>query len=203
MRFFRSCLLLLPLSAALLGGCKDGEVRPVIPPYRPKLPPETTLGANAMGALVNDTIWEAANQPGVNGVSASPNAIFRNQRLSIFAYRLDQVNSPAAYFNFELYGVTGPGVYALGPQIAQGGVPRYAIVGTLQRGVSYETDSAATGTLTVTRLDTTGRRPFVSGRFELRARKVVALTADPAAAATLPAEVRVVSGRFDVEFNRL
>ena len=195
-------LLPLALGATLLSSCLDNP----IPPHtstRPHLPAATTRGANTFGALVNDTIWEASFQPGQGGISASPNALYRKQHLSVFGLRRSVVNSPAAYFTLELDRINRPGTYALGNATGPAGNTRYGFIGTLNGGIDYSTnDTTATGTVTITRLDTTGNVPFVSGRFVLRALRRVALTVPAAEAAQYPLVMQVDSGRFDVQFNR-
>lgn len=193
----------LALATALLTGCaKDPDIS-IPAPRRPILPLETMTGANTFGALVSDSIWECAYQPSQGIVSASPNARYSRRKLSVFALRRAAVNSPAAYFDIEMDSVPGPGTYTLRATQGLTGRIRYAVLGTLESGVDYVTDnSTATGTVTITRLDTTSRARFVSGRFALRALKRVSPIAPANAGATLPAELRVVSGRFDVQMDR-
>ncbi|HEX8657086.1 MAG TPA: hypothetical protein VF690_06110, partial [Hymenobacter sp.] len=64
--------------------------------------------------------------------------------------------------------------------------------------VEYFTDAQRPGTLTITRLDTTGAHPVIAGRFEFRAipREGTRLPAG------FPAELRVTEGRFDIQLNR-
>lgn len=192
----------LCLGAALLSSCLDDPIPPRTN-TRPHLPAATTRGANTFGALVNDTIWEAAFQPSQGIVSASPNALYRQRKLSVFGLRRSNVNSPAAYFDLELENVSRLGTYTLGGAQGPAGSIRYGLIGTLNGGIDYLTnDSTATGSVTITRLDTTGNVPYVSGRFTLRALRRVALTVPAAEAAQFPLVMQVDSGRFDVQFNR-
>lgn len=192
----------LLIGAALLSSCLDNPIPPRTS-TRPHLPAATTSGANTFGALVNDTIWEAAFQPSQGLVSASPNALYRQRKLSVFGLRRSTVNSPAAYFDFELENVSRLGTYVLGGLQGPAGNIRYGLVGTLNSGISYVTnDSTATGSVTITRLDTTGNVPYVSGRFTLRTLRRVDLTVPAATAAPFPLVIQVDSGRFDVQFNR-
>jgi len=190
------------IGALLLSSCLDDPIPPRTS-TRPHLPAATTRGANTFGALVNDTIWEAAFQPSQGIVSASPNALYRRRNLSVFGLRRSNVNSPAAYFDLELENINRLGTYALGGLQGPAGSIRYGLIGTLTDGVDYVTnDSTATGSVTITRLDTTGNVPYVSGRFMMRTLRRVDLTVSAATAAQYPLVVQVDSGRFDVQFNR-
>jgi len=176
------------LGALLLSSCLSDPIPPRTS-TRPHLPAATTRGANTFGALVNDSIWEAAFQPSQGIVSASPNALYRQRKLSVFGLRRGLVNSP--------------GTYALGGLRGPAGAIRYGLIGTLTNGVDYVTnDSTATGSVTITRLDTTGNVPYVSGRFTMRTLRRVDLTVSAATAAQYPLVMQVDSGRFDVQFNR-
>ena len=93
-------------------------------------------------------------------------------------------------------GVTKPGVYSLhaAEQKSGGRATLETATGPLQ----YATNDRQTGTLTITRLDTTGAHPVVAGRFELRASP----TQPAVHTADLPAHVQLTEGRFDIQLSR-
>ena len=181
-------LLLLPL-LPLLAGCEDAtaDLYPALPPVH--LPAESQMGANTFGCRVNGQPWEASNSRTLDGRVLTPTAHYRHGGLRLDAFRRLQVEGPITAVSLRAARVSGPGVYALGgPADAAG---RTAALATGHRELAY---AAVTGTLTITRLDTTGAHPVVAGRFELRA----GLAPDARAAAGFPAEVRVTEGRFDI-----
>ena len=183
-----SFLLLLPL----LAGCEDAteSLYPKVQPV--ELPATTETGANTFGCVVNGDVWEANNATTLAGKALTPNAHYHHGELRINAFRRLQVAGPVTNFSFVLSRVTKPGVYRLAAP--RHPAQRYALLETNYGRVGYATDSASAGTLTITRLDTAGARPFVAGRFELRA-----VPRQSARYANLPAELQVTAGRFDVQ----
>ncbi|HEX8329179.1 MAG TPA: hypothetical protein VF629_16720 [Hymenobacter sp.] len=179
-------LLLLPL----LASCDDVADQLYPQPQPVQLPAETKAGANTFGCLVNGQVWEANNATTLAGNVLTPNATYHHGELRIDAFRRLQVDGPVTNFYFTATRVTGPGVYAL----RQG---RSARLETLSREYGYVADTLRVGTLTVTRLDTTGARPVVAGRFELRA-----VSRGASRSAEFPAELRITAGRFDIQLNR-
>ena len=175
-------LRLLPL-LALLTSCEDAttDLYPALPPVH--LPAETQVGANTLGCRVNGQPWEASNSPTLDGRVLTPTARYAHGELQIEAFRRLQVEGPVASLRLVAARVAGPGVYPLTAPAAETG--RTALLGSLG-----QPPTPATGTLTITRLDTTGPHPVVAGRFELRAA--------PAAGTAL----RVSEGRFDVQLSR-
>lgn len=182
-----SGLLLLPL----LMGCEDATENLFPQPQPVRLPAETRAGANTFGCLVNGMTWEASNSTTLVGKVLTPNAYYKRGVLRIDAFRRLQVDGPVTNIRFVAPRVTAPGVY----ELRQGGS---ATLQTLNRQMTYQADTLSVGTLTVTRLDTVGPHPVVSGRFELRAVLRPAARTDSG----LPAQLRVTEGRFDIGLNR-
>jgi hypothetical protein len=180
-------LLFLPL----LLSCEDASDK-LFPQPRPvQLPAETRVGANTFGCRVNGDVWEANNISTLAGKVLTPNVHYTNGELRIDAFRRLQVAGPVTNFYFTVGHVTGSGVYAL----AENGSS--ARLTTASGLVDYATDSPEAGTLTVTRLDTTGEHPGIAGRFSLRA------VARPSTSrpADFPAELRITDGRFDIQLR--
>ncbi|WP_046246898.1 hypothetical protein [Hymenobacter terrenus] len=185
-------LLLLPL----LMGCEDATDKLFPEPQPVNLPAETQRGANTFGCRMNGQTWEANNTSTLMGHVLTPNIHYRHGELRIDAFRRLQVVGPVTNFYFTAAHVTGPGVYPLGatqPENSSG-----AKLETTNSLVEYSTDAKHTGTLTITRLDTTGVHPFIAGRFELRA--------VPHGGSNLPtdfpAELLITEGRFDIQLRR-
>lgn len=185
-------LLLLPL-LPLLASCEDvtADLYPKLPPVH--LPAESQVGANTFGCRVNGQPWEASNTRTLEGRVLTPTARYQHGELRLEAFRRLQVEGPITNVSLRAAHISGPGVYALGGPAEAAGCT--AALATGNRQLAY---AAGTGTLTITRLDTTGAHPVVAGRFELR----TSLTPNSPRAASFPAEVRVTEGRFDVELSR-
>lgn len=182
-------LLLLPL----LLSCEDSldKLYPETPPVQ--LPAATQAGVNTFGCRLNGQVWEANNTRTLAGKVITPTAHYRHGALRIDAFRRLQVLGPITNFRFTVGPVTGPGVYKLGPAEPQSG--GHAQLKTSAGALAYATDAQQPGTLTITRLDTTGPHPFVAGRFELLARA-------RADSAGFPASLRITEGRFDIQLSR-
>ena len=185
-------LLLLPL-VSLLASCEDAtaDLYPSLPPVH--LPAASQLGANTFGCQVNGQPWEASNTRTLDGRVLTPTAHFEHGELRLDAFRRLQVEGPITSISLRATRVSGPGVYELGGPAA--GAGRTAAVATDTRGLAY---AAGTGTLTITRLDTTGTHPLVAGRFVLR----TALSPESRPDARFPADVSLTEGRFDIELGR-
>ena len=191
------------LVLALLGCRKDVDTffdKLVPPPLPVTLPAETQSGANTFGCLVNGQVWEARNGPtSFIGNAYSPNARYSRREISVSAFWRSESGGPVTSFRLAVPQVVGPGVYPLGGTGWPLGVA-YLESSPYPAVLPYVTDTTHLGILTITRLDTAGRRPFVAGRFELRARA----RSNPAGNVPppTPVEVTVTEGRFDVELNR-
>ncbi|OGX81748.1 DUF6252 family protein [Hymenobacter glacialis] len=187
-----SLLLLLPL----LMGCED-SLDKLYPKAQPvQLPAETTTGANVLGCRLNGDVWEANNTATLTGKVLTPTAHYRNGELRIDAFRRLQVTGPVTNIHFTVAGATRPGVYQLRAAEQKSG--SFATLETASGRLQYATNARQTGKLTITRLDTTGAHPVVSGRFELRAAPT-----QPAVHTTdLPAHVQLTEGRFDIQLSR-
>ncbi|WP_035563725.1 DUF6252 family protein [Hymenobacter sp. IS2118] len=185
-----AAFLLLPL----LMSCEDSldNLYPKVAPVQ--LPAATELGANTFGCRVNGQVWEANNASALNGKVVTPTGHYQNGTLRLDAFRRLQATGPVTNFHLRLAHVTGPGVYALGT--AEAG--RYATLQTTRDAQDYATDGQHTGTLTITRLDTTGARAFVAGHFVLRATAPFGIRR----AADLPAALEITEGRFDIQLSR-
>ncbi|WP_426060399.1 hypothetical protein [Hymenobacter sp. B1770] len=182
-------LLLLPL----LMSCEDSldNLYPTVQPVQ--VPAATQAGLNTFGCRVNDQVWEANNASTLAGKVITPTARYHNGELRLDAFRRLQVVGPVTNFHFRLSRVTGPGVYELG--VAEAG--NFAELKAANGLMDYVSDSQHTGTLTITRLDTTGAQPFVAGHFELQA----APRHGARRSAELPAELQVAEGRFDIQLS--
>lgn len=188
----KKLLLLLPF-LALLASCEDAtaDLYPALPPVH--LPAASQVGANTFGGLVNGQPWEASNTRTLDGRVLTPTAHYQRGELRLDAFRRLQVEGPITTISLRAARVSGPGVYELGGPA--GADERTAALATGNRQPVY---AAGTGTLTITRLDTTGGHPMVAGRFELRTK----LAPEGPRAAGFPADVRVTEGRFDIELSR-
>ena len=185
-------LLLLPL-LSLLTSCEDAtaDLYPVLPPVH--LPAASQVGANTLGCLVNGQPWEASNSRTLDGRVLTPTAHYQHGELRLDAFRRLQVEGPITTVALRATHISGPGVYELGGPAGAAG--RTAALATGNRQLAY---AAGTGSLTITRLDTTGAHPVVAGRFELR----TSLTPESARVAGFPAQVRLTEGRFDIGLSR-
>lgn len=198
-------LSILVLSLSLLG-CKDdlnAALNKIIPPALPvQLPPETQIGANTAGCLLNGQTWEAASHGSTQPfLLPTPNALFDKGDLWLTIVRRSEVKSPLFAINIRLNHLRQPGIYSLGRQQPVQGSRYYSyaeVMSNSARTVSYVTDSVSTGILTVTYLDTASAKKVMSGRFEFRAPP----TYGSSPLGGFPAEVIVTEGRFDVELNR-
>ncbi|SFQ21073.1 hypothetical protein [Hymenobacter arizonensis] len=183
-------LLLLPL----LMSCEDSldDLYPKVQPVQ--VPAATQAGLNTFGCRVNGQVWEANNASTLAGKVITPTARYDQGELRIDAFRRLQVAGPVTNFHFSLSSVKGPGVYELG--VSEAG--NSAELKTANGLMNYVSDGQHTGTLTITRLDTTGAQAFVAGRFELQA----APRHGARRSAELPAEMQVTEGRFDIQLSR-
>ncbi|MFA7379756.1 MAG: DUF6252 family protein [Bacteroidia bacterium] len=141
------------------------------------LPPATQIGANTFGCKVNGKVWLP---------EATPWVWFHYGELDI---RAEDFWVPKDYVSIILgkFTVSDTGSYALGghtPYYSRGYYSREK-----KRGYEvYETDNTNTGTITITRLDTSMRRYIVSGTFSFKAKDKV--TGEI---------VEVTDGRFDLK----
>lgn len=185
-------LLLLPC----LLGCENplDNLYPKLLPVQ--LPAETQTGANAFGCLLNGRVWEASNAATLTGKVLTPHAQYHRGQLRLNAFRRLQVVGPVTNIHLTAENVTAPGVYRLGTDLPEHN--NYGRLETSSGLIAYFTDAEHPGALTITRLDTAGVHPVVSGRFELRAipRAGTRLPAD------YPAELQITEGRFDIQLNR-
>lgn len=185
-------LLLVPV----LLSCEDATEN-LYPKEQPvQLPAESRVGANSFGCLVNGQPWEANNTKTLAGSVLTPKVTYRSGEVRIDAFRRLAVNGVVTNFALTATHVTGPGAYALG--LAQPETGSAARLETTLPGLDYTTDAQHRGTLIITQLDNTGPRPFIAGRFELRA----VAHATSALPADFPAELQVTEGRFDIQLNR-
>jgi hypothetical protein len=182
--------LLLPL----LLSCEDSldNLYPKVPPVQ--VPAATQAGLNTFGCRVNGQVWEANNASTLAGKVITPTARYQQGELRINAFRRLQAAGPVTNFHFRLGRVTGPGVYELG--VAEAG--NFAELKTANGLMNYVSDGQHTGTLTITRLDTTGAQVFVAGHFQLQAAPLHGARRS----ADLPAELQVTEGRFDIQLSR-
>lgn len=181
-------LFLVP---ALLA-CEDVADQVFPAPLPVRLPAETQAGANTFGCRVNGQVWEANHTRTLAGKVLTPSGSYEHGTLRLNAFRRLQVEGPVTNFAFTLTHVTAPGVY---PLALDGNT---ATLTTATALVGYTPDAEHRGTLTITRLDTTGAQPFVAGRFALRA----ATRAGAVRPADFPAELVVTDGRFDLALPR-
>lgn len=180
-------LLFLPL----LLSCEDASDK-LFPQPRPvQLPAETRVGANTFGCHVNGEVWEANNISTLAGKVLTPHAYYKNGELRVDAFRRLQVDGPITNFYFTVGQVTGPGVYELAEKGSS------AKLTTANGLVDYSVDSPHAGTLTITRLDTTGAHPGIAGRFSLRA----VARSGTSRPADFPAELTITDGRFDIQLR--
>ena len=190
----KASLLLL---APLLLSCRRLAADQLYPKAQPvQLPAETTTGTNVLGCLLNGEVWEANNTATLTGKVLTPTAHYRNGELRIDAFRRLEVAGPVTNIHFTVAGATKPGVYQLRAAAQQSG--GFATLETASGRLQYATNARQTGTLAITRLDTTGAHPVVAGRFELRA----APTQAAVHTADLPAHVQLTEGRFDIQLSR-
>lgn len=193
-------ILLIWLISITLLGCKS-KIDELFPPPAPvQLPPETQVGANTFGCVLNSQIWEGTSHGSIRPfVYSSPDASYSRGDLILSASARTESHSPIGNFWIYVGGIRRPGVYPLGKAPRRNaGDYGYAEVGSDYPLTIYATDSLRIGTITVTRLDTVSAKKFISGRFELMARP----KNGGAVTAGLPAEIVAMQGRFDVMLNR-
>jgi len=162
--------LCLGLAAALLvAACKKDAPEA-------GLPPATQSGANTFGCLVDGQLFVPLPPQGINSSRREP--------LEASLYRTDVLVSARGNggIDFALRNAFRPGVYSIGEtQSARYG--RYAFGSN-----EYYTNTAHTGTVTLTRIDTVAR--VAAGTFQFTA-------LDYQSGKT----VTVTDGRFDVRLK--
>jgi len=176
-------LLPLLLLAFLFSCSKDPDA----------LPEETQTGANSFGAKIDGELWtpQRFSSAGTSRVLEAAYSGLKN--LTITASNFS--NSPTET-EFELYikNLTGPGTYPLntateyGP--GAGASYGYFVKRKFYPLNEWITGANRTGTVTITRLDTTER--IVSGTFFFDAKSIDSSAAD----------IQVREGRFDLRFNQ-
>lgn len=183
---------------SLLLGCKS-KLDELFPPPTPvQLPPETQVGANTFGCMLNGQIWEGTSHGSIKPfVYSSPDASYSRGVLVLSAGARTESKSLISNFWIYVGGLRQPGVYFLS-KFPRRNTSNYGYAEVGSAYPTYATDSLRIGTITITHLDTVSAKKFISGRFELMARP----RNGGAVVAGFPAEINVTQGRFDVELNR-
>ncbi len=172
----------------------------------PKLPDATQIGANTAGCLLNGQLWIASSDNcfrfgtpytkiGYYSYDKSKNSLFINfQRCT--KYDGDQ------WFSISIQDFFGPGTYACNKKSYIPGIPgssgksynfiNYYIAKNTNEQ-NYETSELATGSVTITKIDTSRTPVFthVSGVFECKLKNLN----------NMYDSLVITSGRFDIPFN--
>lgn len=168
------------IAVLFLGSCKK-EVT--------ELPPATQTGANTFGAMVDGKIWVP------QGFGTIPsNNLLQARRLgnNFFITAQNFSSSPTeTEFDIAVIGVTAPGTFLLNvnvPHPSSAGSYAYYVKRNFSPINEWITSATFTGSVTITKFDTTNR--IASGTFQFTAGEM--FNSAPA--------LGVVDGRFDVKY---
>ena len=174
-------LLIVFGSLLVLAACSKKEVK--------ELPPATQTGANTFGLKLNGENWVPKGFAGLPDNDLLK-ARFLGDVLIINAQNF-QSSPTETEFELRVFGITGPGTYLLNTNTTYPVGPTsygYHIKRRVNPLDEWITTSTQTGSVTVTRLDTTAH--IVSGTFQFNAANM-----------TNPSQViAVTEGRFDIRY---
>jgi len=166
--FFTVVILMTCLS------CEDDNIfKQLVDPPAKVLPPATQIGANTYGCKVNGKVWLPSETAWME---------FKDGGLVLKA---ENKYSPweTIIMTIEKYTIINVGTYVISSNT------NYLSKGVYWKGDSrFQTDSINTGSITITRLDTSMRQYIISGTFSFKAKDVV--TGEV---------VEVIDGRFDLK----
>lgn len=173
-------LLYFVLAAVLLvnAGCEDDNIfKQLVDPPAKVLPPATQTGANTFGCKVNGKVWLPSKTPFIE---------FRQGALDIIA-RNEWDKNTAVVLNIGDFTISGTDTYQISgntPYYSRGYYSRENKTGGYDR---FQTDDINTGTIIITRIDTTQLYYIVSGVFNFKARDEI--TGEI---------IEITEGRFDL-----
>ena len=154
-----------------------------------ELPPATQTGAKTFGLKINGEMWVPK---GFAGLPDNDKLIARLLGNVLIVTAQDLSSSPTeTEFELRIFGVTGTGTYSMNTNTNYPSGPTsygYHVKRRLNPLDEWITSAAQTGSVTLTRLDTTAH--IVSGTFQFNAGNLVN------AAQT----IAVTEGRFDVKY---
>lgn len=154
-----------------------------------ELPPPTQTGANTFGLKLNGEMWVPR---GFAGLPDNDKLVARLLGNVLVVTAQDLSLSPTeTEFELRIFGVTGTGTYFMNSNTTYPGGPGnygYHVKRRLNPIDEWITSAAQTGSVTITKLDTTAH--IVSGTFQFNAQNLVN------AAQT----ISVTEGRFDIRY---
>lgn len=154
-----------------------------------ELPPATQTGANTFGLKLNGEMWIPR---GFAGLPDNDKLIARLLGNVLIVTAQDLSSSPTeTEFELRIFGVTGTGTYSLNTNTSYPSGPTnygYHVKRRFNPLDEWITSATQTGSVSITRLDTTAH--IVSGTFQFNAQNLVN------AAQT----ISVTEGRFDVRY---
>jgi hypothetical protein len=154
-----------------------------------ELPPATQTGANTFGLKINGEMWVPK---GFAGIADSDRLKARRLGDHVEITAQNFASSPTeTEFVLKIFGVTGTGTYLFNTTTNHpGGLVNYAyhVKRNLNPIDDWITSASQTGSLTLTRYDTTAR--IVSGTFQFNAENVM----------NASQTISVTEGRFDIKY---
>lgn len=154
-----------------------------------ELPPATQTGANTFGARVDGQMWIPQRFGVINASNLLEARLLGN---NFFLTAQNFASSPnESEFDIVIVGLTAPGTYTLNSNTSH---PNsnfsygYYVKRKLSPLFEYITSTTYSGTVNITRFDTTSR--IVSGIFAFQAGET----------ANTAAPINVTEGRFDVKY---
>ena len=165
---------------SLLLSCKKKEIK--------ELPPATQTGANTFGLKINGENWVP------QGFAGIPDSDLLKARLlgtMLVITAQNFASSPTeTEFEMKIYNVTGTGTYLMNTNTSYPNGPTsygYHVKRRLTPLDEWITSAAQTGSITITKLDTTAG--IVSGTFQFNAENDIDATKT----------IAVTEGRFDIK----
>ena len=154
-----------------------------------ELPPATQTGANTFGLKINGEMWVPKGFAGLPDNDKLVAKLLGNV-LIITAQNFE--SSPTeTEFELRIFGVTGTGTYSMNTNTTYPGGPTsygYHVKRRFSPLDEWITSSTQTGSVTISRLDTTAQ--IVSGTFSFNAGNLV----------NAVQTIAVTEGRFDVRY---
>ena len=168
----------------------------------PTLPKETQNGANTAGCLINGKLWISEGCGGFSFPQEREKGYFSydviKKRLIIFFQRCN--DKERSFFSFTIENYKGPGQYNCDKTSYIPGIPGsaglrnshmwlYSAKGPpLPDDSNYITFEEATGSITITKVDTISRPLFASGTFECKLKNLY----------NYNDSIIIAKGRFDI-----